>query len=248
MRVQQQPTFILHHRNYSETSLLLEVYTSQHGRLGLIAKGARRPQSRLRAVLKPFQPLLIGWSGRGELMVLTGAEPDGPDSDLTGSAVYCGFYLNELLMRLLHRHDPHERLYQSYRAALAALARDVAPEATLRVFEKHLLGEIGYGPVLDHDVGDRSPIDDDATYDYIPERGPVRIANPELHIKIEGVRIRGASLRALAAETLTDPRALRETKQLMRVLLAPHLGDRPLQSRQLFHDTAGRRAAREGAA
>lgn len=245
MRVQQQPGFILHHRNYSETSLLLEMFTSQHGRLGLIAKGARRPQSRLRAVLKPFQPLLIGWSGRGELMVLTGAEAEGPDLGLPGDTVYCGFYLNELIMRLLHRHDPHERLYQSYRAALIALARDQGPEATLRIFEKHLLGEIGYGLVLDRDVSDRSPISDDAVYDYIPERGPVRIAHPELHVKLQGVRMRGQSLRALANETLTDGRVLREAKQLMRALLAPHLGDRPLHSRQLFLDIAHRRTGAE---
>jgi len=249
MRAQQQRAFVLHARNYSETSLLLEVFSAQHGRIGLIAKGARRPQSRQRALLKPFQPLLVGWSGRGELMVLTGAEPDGPDCGLHGAAVYCGFYVNELLMRLLHRDDPHERLYESYRAALAALADDSRREATLRIFEKHLLRDIGYGLVLDRDVNDGAAIADDALYDYIPERGPVRIAHPELHTKIHGVRLHGISLRALEREALVDARVLRETKLLMRTLLAPHLGDRPLQSRQLFRDV-GRRAGveQEGAA
>ena len=121
MRTQQQSAFILHQRNYSETSLLLELYTRRHGRIGLIAKGARRPSNKNRGTLKPFQPLLVGWSGRGELMVLTGAEPDGASVDLVGSSLYCGFYLNELLMRLLHRHDPHEALYDRYNQALLGL-------------------------------------------------------------------------------------------------------------------------------
>ena len=106
MREQQQRAFVLHRRNYSETSLIIEVYTHRHGRLGLIAKGARRPSSRSRGVLKSFQPLLIGWSGRGDLMTLTGTEAEGAAIDLRGEALYCGFYLNELLIRLLHRHDP----------------------------------------------------------------------------------------------------------------------------------------------
>src|SRR3990170_1584267 len=107
MRFQQQPAYVLHQREYSETSLLLEVFTVNHGRIGLIAKGARRASSRLRGVLKPFQRLLIGWSGKGELAVLTAAEADGPDCSLEGPALYCGFYMNEGLLRLVKRHGPH---------------------------------------------------------------------------------------------------------------------------------------------
>src|SRR6185436_3098055 len=121
MRTQDQPGFVLHARDYSETSLILEVFSARHGRLGLMAKGARRPSSRVRGLLKPFQPLLFAWTGRGELPILTGAEPDGEMPPLMGPALYCGFYLNELLMRLLHRHDPYEALYGAYRSALTAL-------------------------------------------------------------------------------------------------------------------------------
>lgn len=250
MRMQTQPAFVLHTRNYSETSLLLEVFTSQHGRLGLIAKGARRPASRLRAVLAPFQPLLIGWSGRGELMILTGAEPDGAEHGLQGEVLYCGFYLNELLMRLLHRHDPHEQLYTAYRETLATLVGATSRyEAALRLFEKRLLRELGYGLMLEHDVTDRSPIAADALYEYIPERGPIRIRHPELNARLQGVRVRGESLLALANDDLSEPRALREAKVLMRTLLAPHLGDRPLHSRNLFQQLVqGRGVAHEGAA
>lgn len=243
MRVAQASGFVLHQRDYSESSLLLEVYTRAHGRLGLIAKGARRPSSRLRGVLKPFQGLLLSFSGRGDLLLLTAAEPDGLASPLGGEALYCGFYLNELLMRLLHRHDPHESLYDRYRAALEGLSAGSANEAILRVFEKHLLGEIGYGLVLERDI-DHRPIDPAGFYDYVADRGPVPIRHPELRARLDGVRVSGATLRALAEERFEDPATLREAKALMRELLAVRLGDRPLHSRRLFQSLPSRRAAR----
>jgi len=238
VRIHQQSAFILHHRGYSETSLLLEVLTAQHGRIGLIAKGAKRPSSRVRGVLKPFQRLLIGWSGKGELAVLTGAEADGHNAALEGSALYCGFYMNEVLLRLLHRHDPHDRLFDVYQSALTRLClSNNSHEAVLRVFEKNLLRELGYGLVLDHDIADKKPIEADAMYAYIFERGPTRLAHPELHRPTEGLRIRGASLLALAQETLNDATALRDAKALMRAALARHLGEQPLHSRKLFRRT-----------
>lgn len=249
MRVRQQPAFVLHTRSYSETSLLLEVFTPQYGRVGLIAKGARRPQSRRRAVLAPFQPLLIGWSGRGELMILTGAEAEETEYGLQGEVLYCGFYLNELLMRLLQRHDPHEQLYTVYRETLALLVHSTARfEAALRLFEKRLLRELGYGLILEHDAGDRSPIAAEALYEYVPERGPIRVRHPELHTRTQGVRVYGLSLLALANDDLSDPRALCETKVLMRTLLAPHLGERPLHSRHLFQQLVHSRGTERGGA
>jgi DNA repair protein RecO (recombination protein O) len=239
VRVQNHPGFVLHARDYSETSLLLEVFTRHYGRLGLLAKGARRPSSRVRGLLKPFQPLMLSWSGRGELPVLTGAEVDGQDSAIAGSAIYCGFYLNELLVRLLHRDDPHERLYDAYREALAALALTKETEAVLRTFEKCLLGDIGYGLVLDRDVGTNAPIEPDAWYDYVPERGPVRLANPDVG-RAHGVVVRGACLSALAGDMFSDPVVLRDAKRLMRTVLAHYLGDKPLHSRKLFHGTGVR--------
>ncbi len=234
MRVHQQPAFVLHQHNYSETSLLLEVFTANHGRIGLIAKGARRANSRLRGVLKSFQRLLIGWSGKGELAVLTAADMDGSGYSLEGSALYCGFYMNEVLLRLLHRHDPHSLLFDTYQAALQQLRIDASNEPVLRIFEKNLLRELGYGLVLDQDIEDRTPIDNSAMYDYILDRGPIRLAYPELNRPTEGVPIRGSSLLALAQECLSDPVTLRDAKALMRAALARHLGDRPLHSRKLF--------------
>ncbi len=239
MRVAAEPAFVLHARDYSESSLLLEVFAARHGRLGILAKGARRPRSPWRGVLKPFQPLLLSWSGRGELAILTGAETERGADGLTGLAVFFGFYLNELLVRLLHRHDPHEALYGAYRQALLSLGRGEEHEAVLRIFEKHLLGELGYGLVLDHDI-DSAPLDAQAVYDYLPERGPRRLssdAGPG-----EGVLIRGASLLALARERFDDEGMLREVKTLMRVALARHLGDKPLNSRRLYQSVMAARS------
>lgn len=234
MRVSQEPAYVLHHYEYGETSQLLEVFTRQQGRIGLIAKGARRPRSPLRAALIPFQPLAVSFSGRGELPTLTAVEASGDAALIGGQALFCGLYLNELLLRLLHRHDPHERLFLSYAQALVHLGADLNAEATLRVFEKRLLEDIGFGLVLDHDVQDGSLLQPETRYRYLPERGPVAAEG----LDDEGVAIQGASLLALARESLEDETMLVETKRLMRALLARHLGERPLATRDLFQQRA----------
>jgi len=231
MHINQEPAFVLHHYSYGETSLLLEIFTRQHGRLGVVAKGARRARSPLRSALIPFQLLVINYSGRGELPTLVAAEPVTVASAFTGEALYCGLYLNELLLRLLHRHDPHENLFQSYAETLTHLGRTGSREAVLRVFEKRLLEDIGYGLVLTRDGIDGSPVHPDREYCYAPERGPL-----PAHLGCEdGIRIAGRSLLSLASEELGDPDTLRDAKRLLRGLLARQLGNRPLMSRQLFH-------------
>jgi DNA repair protein RecO (recombination protein O) len=230
MRVFQQPAFVLHTSDYRETSLLVEAYSRNHGRIGLIAKGARRPKTGLRAALNPFQPLLLGWSGKSDLVTLTAAEPDQSALVLNGEALYCGFYMNELLMRLLHRHDPHERLFDAYQSALVRLQTGGEYDVTLRIFEKNLLQELGYGLVLDREVTTNTPIEPNRIYDFLPERGPV----PADGVQTDGVKIQGRSLLALAAGEFNDAQELREAKRLMRSMLAPHLGERPLYSRELF--------------
>ena len=229
MRVADEPAFVLHHHDYGETSLLLEMFSRQHGRLGLIAKGARRPKSPLRATLIPFQMLAVNFSGRGELPTLSNAESLAPAALLTGEALYCGLYLNELLMRLLHRHDPHEGLFQGYADALQGLATSANLESALRLFEKRLLDEIGYGLVLDHSVDDGRPVQAEAHYRYLPERGPVAAKAGD-----DGIPVSGRSLLALAREQLDDETVRHEAKRLLRALLARQLGTRPLLSRRLF--------------
>ena len=236
MRVSQQPAYILHHYSYGETSLLLEVFSREYGRLGLLAKGARRMRQRQRVWLEAFQPLLIGWSGRGELPVLSAAELVSDTVSLEGEALYCAFYLNELLLRLLHRHDPHQALYDAYGKALHALANSQQIEDTLRVFEKRLLQELGYGLVLESEMVNNSPIDPEATYEYVVNRGPMRVIDDEQGRNTEAIVIQGSSLIALAQETFSDPLALQQSKTLMRAALRHYLAGKPINTRKLFRN------------
>jgi DNA repair protein RecO (recombination protein O) len=231
MRVTQQPAYVLHRHAHGEASWLLELFSRDFGRVAVVAKSARRAKPGYRALLNPFQPLLLDWTGKGELMTLVRADTDTAAFALVGEALFCGFYVNELMLRLLHRHDPHETLFPVYRAALAGLADGVNVEATLRVFEKRLLQAVGYGLVLDCDAADGEAIDVRRTYIYVPERGPIA-AEPAG--RLDGVRIEGRTLHALATEALTDPMSLREAKMLLRAVLARHIGTKPLNAGRLF--------------
>jgi len=245
MRVNTQLAYILHKRAFGESSQILEVFTRDHGRVCLMSKGSRSQKSRTSGILQSFRPLLIGWQGRGEMPTLCEVDSAAiSPPPLAGKALLSAVYLNELLMHLLHRDDPHEALFVTYRAAIAALATAEQTETVLRSFECRLLGDIGYGPVLERDA-DNAPIEAQTWYDYVAERGPVRLAEPD-RTRAEGVIVRGATLIALARNELTDTEVLRESKRLMRVLLARHLGDKPLHSRKLFHGIAagGNREAR----
>lgn len=243
MRVEQEPAFVLHARPYRETSLLVEVFSRRHGRLGLLAKGAKRRKSPLAGLLVPFLPLRLGWSGRGELGVVTGAEAAAPPHPLRGDALYCGFYINELLLRLLHRHDAHEGLYQAYAEALAALGGGSRRgEAVLRRFEMRLLAELGYALVLDRAAGGE-PLAAETRYRYEPDRGPVPVNG-----ETQGIVVYGRTLQALAAGRLEDAQVLAEAKRLMRGVLEIQLNGRPLHSRTLFrHLHALRQGAKGGA-
>lgn len=254
-RVALQAAYVLHRRPYRDSSLIIDVLTRDHGRVALVARGARRAGSRLRGLLQLFRPLLVSWSGRGELGTLTGAEGHGGGS-LQGGSLINGFYVNELLMRLLPRHDPHPGLYLAYEAVLARLAGTFAEERVsaryderaLRLFEKALLNELGYGLALEQDAEGGAPIEPDALYYYYPERGAVSSAAASAAAaRHEGaVKLHGRSLLALAHDALEDERSLREAKRLMRATLGVYLGDRPLNSRALLRGVGGGRSAVAG--
>lgn len=231
MRVSLQAGYILHSRPYRDSSALLEVFSREHGRVALVARGVRGPKSKLRAVLQPFRPVLLSWLARGDLGTLTDAEPHSMAHALAGRALLSAYYLNELLQRLTHRHDPHPQLYDAYCAALQGLNDAGQMERVLRLFEKRLLQELGYGLVLDHDVRSDTPVDAACWYDYQLERGPVLTAADAGH----GLVLRGSSLLALQRDELDDAASLRDSKRLMRAVLAIYLGDKPLKSRDLFH-------------
>ena len=233
-RVELEPAFVLHHRPYRETSLIIEAFGRDAGRLGLIAKGARRPKSALRGLLQSFRPLLLSWSGSGELGLLTGAEPDGYVRPLAGKALFSGLYMNELLMRLMHRHDPHPELFHYYGSAIEALGHGQRTEAVLRIFEKQTLESIGYGLVLDRDIDSGEPIHGDYAYRYQTDRGPTSLMTGDG----DGVCVGGETLLSLARESLETELVLDEAKQLMRVVLRRYLGDKPLATRSLFRARA----------
>lgn len=229
-RIALQPAYLLHRKPYRDTSMLVEAFTRDYGRIGLVARGARSKRSSSQALLQPFQPLLLSWSGRGELQSLTSVEPDGAPLGLTGDAVLSGFYLNEILMRLLHRHDPHTDLYACYTNTLKQLGAGVHHEWVLRLFERDLLQELGYGLQLTHDADTDEPLEPAVQYCYHQELGPRRMAGGEHYC----LAAHGETLLALSTGQDAGERCRREAKRLMRAILQPYLGSRPLASRELF--------------
>lgn len=225
-----QPCYILHQRPYRETSLILEVFSREHGRLGLVARGARRAGNRQRPLCQPLRRVEATWFMRAELGTLTQIEAAGVSIPLTGESVIAAFYLNELLMRLLHRHEPHPRLFDAYEQALDGLHRKGTREAVLRVFEKRLLQALGYGLILDHEILNGEPLDEGREYFYLAEQGPSSEPAPGGR----SVRVSGATLNALQREDLADAAQLVEAKRLLRMILAGHLGQKPLASRDLY--------------
>lgn len=229
-----QPGFVLHSYPFRETSLVVEAFSRDFGRVALVAKGARRPKSTLRGQITQFQPLLLSWLGKSELRTLTGVEWQGGLPLLKGQALICGFYLNELLLKLLARDDSHERLFHHYESALRALADGESPPAILRRFEKELLKELGYGLVLDRDVEAATPIIPEERYSYILEKGPVlrwEGDNPP-----DSVEVFGQTLIDLAQDRYESPVTLQQSRNLMRFLLSHYLGDQTLHTRQLLMD------------
>lgn len=229
-RVQLQPAYLLHRKPFRDTSLLLELFTQEHGRVGLVARGARGSRSKLKGVLQPYQPLLLSWSGRGELPSLTAAEAVGGGVFLQGDALISGFYLNELLMRLLARHDPHPHLFERYQLALQRLIANQSVDWALRLFERDLLQELGYGLLLTHEGQSGEEVEPGARYCYDPESGPQRLYTAAVGC----LSVQGATLLALARGECEDVALRRESKLLMREVLGHHLGPRPLASRELF--------------
>lgn len=220
-------SFVLHRRSYRESSLLVDVFTRERGLMRLLAKGARRGRSGRAGLLQPFAPLSLSWSGNPDLPVLSGAEGAGTAFELAGSALFCGLYLNELLIRLLPAQDSHPDLFHAYRRSLGELARGEPADRVLRIFELALLDEAGYGLLLDHESRLGQPIAADKFYEYRIEEGARECApGPGT--------VRGSTLLGLREGIHLGPDEAREAKRLMRFVLGHYLGGRPLKSRELF--------------
>jgi DNA repair protein RecO (recombination protein O) len=228
-RLEDQPAFVLHSYPYRETSLVMEVLSRNCGRVALVARGARRPRSALRGLLMGFQPLTMSWFGKHELRTLHSAEWQGGQPQLQGTALLCGFYLNELLLNLMARDDPHEQLFDYYQQTLQRLAHEQDHASTLRCFEKHMLQELGYALLLEHEADSGRPIEATAHYRYVVEYGASRDAE-------EGLPILGKTLQDMAADDYRDPLSAQQSKQLMRMLLNHHLAGKILHTRELIKD------------
>ncbi|MGC9008254.1 MAG: DNA repair protein RecO [Halothiobacillaceae bacterium] len=223
--------YILHARPWRDTSLLLEVFLREGGRRGVIARGARG-NSRLRARLQPFRRLWLDLGGRGDLAQLRAAEELACLPLLTGGrGLACGYYLNELMMRLLPRDDAHPGLFDRYAEALESLASGASEAPVLRLFERHLLEELGWAPAWDC-CEDGTPVEAEGMYHVHPEFG-VRQAYGDPSA------VRGLSLLRLAEGRCDDPDTAREMRLILHGLLAPHLGPQPLRSRELFAAALG---------
>ncbi len=231
VRHKEQPGYVLHSYPYQETSLIVEVFTREFGRVAMVAKGAKRPQSPLRSVLMPFHALTLDWSGRADLKTLRTAEWRGAFRLLTGRALICGFYLNELLLKLLHRDDAHDALFDAYEQTLQALLDGGAHAVVLRCFEKRLLGELGYALLLDRDAETLQPLHPNRRYQYIIDRGPV----PSMQSQ-NGLELFGQTLIDMDADNYASPVTQQQSKSLMRHLIGHYLGHQTLHSRQLLID------------
>ena len=238
-RAELEPGFVLHSYPYKETSLIVEVFSRRFGRVGLLARGARRPRSAMRGVLLAFHPLRLTWTATAELGTLMAVEWGGGQKMLSGIALMCGFYVNELLLRLLPRDDPHEALFDAYGSALSRLAESAAAPARttgtaaqatiLRGFERRMLAELGYAPVLDRDAANGAAIEPAKHYAYEPERGPVETRRSDGDSVISG-----RTLLDMAADNYESTRTREQARRLMRTLIADRLGGQDLHTRAVL--------------
>ncbi|MFZ6873013.1 DNA repair protein RecO [Undibacterium sp. Di27W] len=231
LRILEQPGFVLHSWPYKETSLIIDVLTRDHGRIALVAKGAKRPHSQLRSVLQTFQPLQLGWTGKGEIRTLTTADWVGGMLPLEKSALLCGFYLNELLVKFLMRDEAHPELFDLYVSTLNQLAHDEPATIVLRRFELALLRESGLLGDLTRCTQQRERVQVEQFYVLDPERGP-RPAMPADNVP----RVSGKTLLAMQRGDYTEQSTQLQSKLLMRFLLAHHLHGAALNTRQILID------------
>ncbi|MGZ5575418.1 MAG: DNA repair protein RecO [Methylobacter sp.] len=220
-----QPAFILQQRKYRESSLIIDVLTRDFGRISLLAKGVRKAKSKTAGMLQPFIPLLISYIGKAELKTLTNVEIIQPFNEVKGLALYCGFYINELVVCFLHKYDPHPEVFSDYGECLFALSHGSDIEAALRLFELNLMEYTGYGLQLEHDDNQR-PIEPFKKYDFNVGQGPVEAVDGQFS---------GKTLQALSARELADPQVLSEAKILMRIVIDAYLQGRELKSRAVIN-------------
>ena len=236
-RVQQHPAFLLHQRPFRDTSLLIDVFSRDHGKLALVARGARSQKSRLKPLLRPFMPLSLSWVQRTDLGTLTGADVDGQPIALTGDALLSGFYVNELVLHFLHRHDAQPEVFTAYSQTVEALAAAPNPAPPLRAFEIELLRLLGYATNFDHEAVTHDDIVASDNYEYRAEQGPVKVARDD-----GAMVFSGAMLIAIREHRFDDPAVLKAASRLLRGVITHHLDGKELKSRKVLVDLHRSRA------
>lgn len=224
--VHLQSAFVLQQRQYRESSLIIDAFTKDFGRISLLAKGVRTAKSKTAALLQPFVPLTISYFGKADLKILTGVEVAGPFPPVSGLAFYCGFYINELVAYFVHRYDPHPELFDAYRDCLSSLSNRFELEAALRIFELQLMSNVGYGLQLDYDNYHKNPVDPLKRYTFDIEQGPIESGQGQFS---------GTTLLAIQANKFTDSTQLVEAKKLMRAVIDFHLQGKQLKSRAVIN-------------
>ncbi|MEI8634104.1 DNA repair protein RecO [Vibrio sp. PP-XX7] len=235
---QLQRCFVLHRRPYRETSLIIDVFSEEYGRLTLLSQGARSKRSNLKGVLQPFVPLLIKWSGKGAMKTLRQAESISLGLPLTGIHLYSALYVNELLVRLIPPEVAQPGLFYDYLQVLTELVQNPNPEPALRRFELSLLVCLGYGVDFLHCAGTGEPIDPTMTYRYREQKGFIA------SVRRDHLTFYGAELIAISERRFMTPEQLQAAKRFTRMALKPYLGGKPLKSRELFISQSGMLNAR----
>lgn len=229
-RVQLETAFILHRRLYGDSSLIIDIFSREHGRISVIAKGYRK-QKKYGNLLQPFNPLLFSWSGRGELKSLNDVEANGMSLQFKGKQLFSAMYINELLMRLLPKSDAHASLFDTYGQVLTELSSSETVEPQLRYFELCLMAELGYGINFECDAETGEPLQERVVYKFIADQGFF----PYKQVDANQVDLfLGSDLHAIARFDWQEDQVRRAAKRLMRIAFAPHLGNKPLMSRELF--------------
>lgn len=224
-----QRCFVLHSRPYSETSLILDIFSEDHGRVCVMAKGARGKRSALKGALQPFTPLLMKWSGHGEMRTLRSAESISLAIPLSGNALFSALYLNEILTRVVERETNYHLLFLAYVTALTELAQQTNPEPALRRFELALLDSLGYAIDFLHCAGSGEIVADEMTYIFREQLGFIASMMNKSQLIFSG-----NDLKALAARQFLTAEHLKAAKRFTRLALQPYLGSKPLKSRELF--------------
>ena len=228
------PAFILHRKPFSDNSLIIDFFTLHHGRMTCIAKGVKQGKSRKTAILQPFIPLMINFSGRGEVKTLRECESVENPLNLRDVSLYSAYYINELLLRFLQKNEPHETVFASYAQLLKQLFERVdSTELLLRQFEISLLAELGYGLQLSCTADHAAPLEPDKSYIYEPERGAIEISSNAAQVNGKPV-ISGKTLLAMRQSELTEQNHITECKKLMRYLIQHLLGGYTFKSREFF--------------